>query len=71
MGGQQGGGSRGSCEEVFGGGYSRGGARGGRKRSGDEGVGLAGGMVRVGICLEEGVRVEGIGTKLEVGGLQR
>ena len=32
-------------------------------------MGLAGGMVRVGICLE-GVMVGGIEMKLEVGGLQ-
>jgi len=43
----------------------------GKKCFGRERVGLAGGMVRVGICLEEGVMVGGIGMKLEVRGLQR
>ena len=34
-------------------------------------MGLAGGMVRAGTCLEEGRRVGGIGVELEVEGLQR
>jgi len=43
----------------------------GKRCFGRERVGLAGGMVRVGICLEDGVMVGGIGIKLGVRGLQR
>ena len=32
---------------------------------------MAEGMVRVGICLEEWGKVEGIGIELEMGGLER